>query len=1112
MKKYLLSLLFISLFLASLFAEDYGDASPNKAKQIKVSDFATYFDSASPATVQSALQQLSASYPVVTSTPYLKLDTSNDPLTGKLQSGTDGTGYGLTWYSNVAGTYWDIDNLGTWNLYGQGDFTWDGYDLLNLAGVNIITDSNITMSSVTSGSVLFAGTGGLISQDNTNLFWDNTGKALGVGINLPLSDVDIQKGTTVTAPVGTAAADALRVVHNTGINSVARAGMFLTYDTDNNANTAATASLNAFLYKDGAGANTGSTGYIAGRYGVRMTSAATGGNITNANVLYTELAGSSQYTGTITNARGLYMTAFDDGGGAITNAHHIVLNPQTIGSASNVAINLLGDSTALNVANLGAGIMFGAGGGTTGDAGMAWNGTDFVINPQLVSDGNVKLISQSTTNEYLFSLYNAAANTTGNRIKFFHSRGTLASPTATQSGDTLGGFCFYGYTNAEKEGAGIYALAKSTWTASSAESYLSFWNTANSSVVNTERGRWTSTGLSLGAFNAAQRLHSAYNDQWVMNMTTMGAPTCTPLTTGGSMDDGDYYYVIAAMDRFGGETIKGTESSVATITGGGGNGSVSLTWTNLAQAYKYKIFRTSVSGTYTSPALITTMATNGEINFIDTLNTPTSGAPLTTGNAYGIKLHSGTGAISQINSSYITVTPLLQITKASAYEVDIEKMSQLTLLNIGGAISGGNHSSSYDRFYGTRPGSADPTIYAGNKHQNITQASYPAPTGTPSITGGSMAAGDYYYTIVQHCWALGTFAEQYQQSVESAKITVASGTTGSVVLSWNANYAGNTKSFVIYRTQTSGTYTTPTLIAEVSSATFTYTDTLATPSAGVPDATTYSTYPRFATFLRTEGGNAAQITYVDCRGNYVLSTVDNIFKGKTNSYTLAIKSGVAPTTINADHAFLYAMDASAGNCRLAIASEGASSGDPMLIGKGYLMGSNAANGDLYLDGTNNATRTTSNVYVGSLGGLVTIGSAASSIEAVGTITKYNNIATEDYGVPAIVDGVHLTAQVADIGATNITNAGTAGNYRVSYYLQDTSADITAGTITLTFAFTDDAGATTVASTPLALTALGRTSGVFYIRLASGNLTYAITHTGLFGTSNYRLDINTERVD
>lgn len=45
--------------------------------------------------------------------------------------------------------------------------------------------TNLTLSSMTLGSVLFSGAGGLLSQDNANLFWDNTAKHLGIGDATP---------------------------------------------------------------------------------------------------------------------------------------------------------------------------------------------------------------------------------------------------------------------------------------------------------------------------------------------------------------------------------------------------------------------------------------------------------------------------------------------------------------------------------------------------------------------------------------------------------------------------------------------------------------------------------------------------------------------------------------------------------------------------------------------------------------------------------------------------------------------------------------------------------------------------------------------------------------
>lgn len=112
------------------------------------------------------------------------------------------------------------------------------------------------------------------------------------------------------------------------------------------------------------------------------------------------------------------------------------------------------------------------------------------------------------------------------------------------------------------------------------------------------------------------------------------------------------------------------------------------------------------------------------------------------------------------------------------------------------------------------------------------------------------------------------------------------------------------------------------------------------------------------------------------------------------------------------------------------------------------------------------------------------------------------------GVTQIVSNVSLTGQVADINATTLTS--TVGLYRVSYSLQDTTSDITAGAVVLTLAYTDGAGSTTATATQV-LTGTGRQNGSVYIQLASGNLTYAITHTGLFGTATYALNISTERL-
>lgn len=51
-----------------------------------------------------------------------------------------------------------------------------------------------------SGSLLFAGVGGFISQNNANLFWDNTNKKLGVGTTIPAGKIHAKVGSTEAMP------------------------------------------------------------------------------------------------------------------------------------------------------------------------------------------------------------------------------------------------------------------------------------------------------------------------------------------------------------------------------------------------------------------------------------------------------------------------------------------------------------------------------------------------------------------------------------------------------------------------------------------------------------------------------------------------------------------------------------------------------------------------------------------------------------------------------------------------------------------------------------------------------------------------------------------------
>ena len=65
-------------------------------------------------------------------------------------------------------------------------------------GASNFTVVGLTVSDLTQGSVIFAGAGGVISQDNSNVFWDNLNKRLGIGIN---TGFDPRTGITISGDI-----------------------------------------------------------------------------------------------------------------------------------------------------------------------------------------------------------------------------------------------------------------------------------------------------------------------------------------------------------------------------------------------------------------------------------------------------------------------------------------------------------------------------------------------------------------------------------------------------------------------------------------------------------------------------------------------------------------------------------------------------------------------------------------------------------------------------------------------------------------------------------------------------------------------------------------------
>ena len=72
------------------------------------------------------------------------------------------------------------------NILSTGNLTITGTTTLATT-----TISRLNISELQKGSILFAGDNGLISQDNSNLFWDNTNKRLGIGTSSPQYTLDL---------------------------------------------------------------------------------------------------------------------------------------------------------------------------------------------------------------------------------------------------------------------------------------------------------------------------------------------------------------------------------------------------------------------------------------------------------------------------------------------------------------------------------------------------------------------------------------------------------------------------------------------------------------------------------------------------------------------------------------------------------------------------------------------------------------------------------------------------------------------------------------------------------------------------------------------------------
>jgi len=127
---------------------------------------------------------------------------TNTALYPTLNQNTSGTAANITASSNGTITTLSLLSLpysqvtGTPSLSGFVPYT-GATTGLNLGSFGI-TANSLTLPSFTTGSVLFAGAAGLINQDNTNFYWDDTNNRLGIQTNVPGAALDVHNNVAGT--------------------------------------------------------------------------------------------------------------------------------------------------------------------------------------------------------------------------------------------------------------------------------------------------------------------------------------------------------------------------------------------------------------------------------------------------------------------------------------------------------------------------------------------------------------------------------------------------------------------------------------------------------------------------------------------------------------------------------------------------------------------------------------------------------------------------------------------------------------------------------------------------------------------------------------------------
>ncbi len=137
------------------------------------------------------------------------------------------------------------------------------------------------------------------------------------------------------------------------------------------------------------------------------------------------------------------------------------------------------------------------------------------------------------------------------------------------------------------------------------------------------------------------------------------------------------------------------------------------------------------------------------------------------------------------------------------------------------------------------------------------------------------------------------------------------------------------------------------------------------------------------------------------------------------------------------------------------------------------------------------------------------------LDLTGKVTKYNNVATEGYGLPAIVDQEFVTTRHTDLALVH-SNTSPTGLYRISVSLMSSAEDLDSSTVAVKVTYTTfQDGEVTETLGTVTLTVSGRGQYTFVVYHQGGgisSLTTTFDYTSVGGSSDeYIASVAVERL-